>query len=110
MKAKLKTVEIMSTMDFEGTLDILLQELSALYHSYTNKGFSNLRFDLKYGYDGDVSDRYRLIGDRLETIEEVKKRASLAKKSKDTRAKLKLEQKASERAEYERLKRKFENN
>ena len=66
----------------------------------------NCRFETNYyGYDGGME--VEIIFYRMETDQEYDKRLSLEQKQKDLFKKKRLNKEEKERAEYERLKKKF---
>lgn len=90
----LKNLDMMDFLD--GTFDELIESMEMIKEEYPN--CSNFSLDLEFGrWEGD-NDELKLYADQLESDEDYQKRLN---------AEIALE--AKERAEYERLKAKYEN-
>lgn len=91
-------------LDFEGSVEELIKKLNDMFLDAVSLGYSNVRIEDTYegyGGDGSYTTSYYLVGERPETKKETAERiqhiTEIAKANADR-----------ERAEYERLKKKFE--
>lgn len=115
IKKKIKVKQLLVLdLDFEMSLDGLISKLRDDKKKFTKEDFSDLEIEQNYdyAYDGRDDKRFDLMGYRLETDEEFKKRIEKlkakniasrksAKKRKDNKEKKEFEQ-------YKRLHKKFE--
>lgn len=85
--------------DLSKPLEKVIGHLQKLQSKYSN--FKNLRLEPDHYY-------YNLLGDRLETNEEVEERIEHEKWEQEEEKKCELETQENELKEYKRLKKKFE--
>lgn len=89
----MKRLQITETITHNVDLDdVQLSNVSALITEEERKKYTNIRFltDTEGDYDEDANQVIRIIGDRLETIEEAKKRIDLKNKEKENKLKAKM--------------------
>lgn len=107
---KRDTIERFSRYDIESRSP---QEIITLLNPFVNHPvYSDITFEIEeeHGYYNDVSISFQLRGWRDETEAERNKRLADAQKARERDKRRKQLEKDSERAEYERLKKKFEHN
>jgi len=94
------TAHTVSPYDFEGTLENLLKEVKALIDEYGSK--ARLDYDPHHSepYSSEASPQFGVLVSREETEEEYQSRVAVEKALGDDRE-------ARERAEFERLSKKF---
>jgi hypothetical protein len=109
MKKRLMISEVIASLYDGLTIEQLADICKEVLQS---KNWSNAR--IRVDWISDNSDVYNIIGDRPETEIEMSKRVRQAEKERKALAAYKQKQKVSqalqERAEYERLKKKYETN
>jgi predicted ATPase len=88
-------------------LNEAIEMLSNLSKIYTENGYKNLRLDMILLRYEDV-ERLYLLGDRIETDKEYNKRLKMLNEEMSKKKADKKIAEEKERAEYERLKKKFE--
>lgn len=94
-----ETIRMMSTSEFNGDIDDVIDRLTSLRDSSINqRGYLRVKIDFDEGWN---NVEIILRGERYLTEEEIAKKVELEKLTK----KVKLDR---ERAQYERLKKKFE--
>jgi hypothetical protein len=113
MSRKKKLIEHLSTLspyDLSGEIHTIIDSLQNLAEIYEKKGYSNLKLDYEYGYEGHESE-FGLVGERFETDDEYArrlKRLEKAKASAKVRAKKAKEKKKQKEIKlYEKLRRKY---
>lgn len=89
------------------SLNEAIEMLSNLSKIYTENGYKNLRLDMILLRYEDV-ERLYLLGDRIETDKEYDKRLKMLNEGKSKKKADNKIAEEKERAEYERLKKKFE--
>ncbi len=95
------TITIHDDLELDG---ITLAQLSEMMSE--DQGFFNIRLSGEsMGYGGYA---YSIVGDRLENDHEYNERVAILKKMSEDKKKLKKKREERDRAEYERLKKKFE--
>jgi len=95
--------------EMENSIDSIMEQLTSLKKELTDKGFTNLTLDRKYGshYDYDGYDIV-VMGDRLETDEEFQSRLDFLKKVKENNKKSAKDKKDAEYKTFLKLQKKFE--
>lgn len=104
-------VVLVDDFDFDNSLDYILNTLNDIKSEYPD--YSDFRFNKTYWELDDIFV-YELVGYRLETDVEYANRLNARKADinakKQAKAKAKANKEEAERAEYERLRAKFERN
>jgi hypothetical protein len=88
-------------------LNEAIEMLSNLSKIYTENGYKNLRLDMILLYRYEDVERLYLLGDRIETDKEYNKRLKMLNEEKSKKKTDKKLAEEKERAEYERLKKKY---
>jgi hypothetical protein len=93
-------VDDVSTWEFEGTLATVLERVQALIQKHGPDARLDYNRNFYYDYDNDPTPRFELYVEREENDEEFNKR--LAEQAEYDR-----QREAAEKAEFERLSKKF---
>jgi len=93
-------VDDVSTWEFEGTLATVLERVQAMIQEHGPDAYLAYNRNFYYEYDNEPTPRYELYVDREENDAEVKQR--LFEQAEQTR-----NREAAEKAEFERLSKKF---
>jgi hypothetical protein len=94
------TAETLSPYDFEGTLEDLLKKVKTLIKEYGSKARLDYNRYYQEQYSSEASPQFDVLVSREETEEEYHSRVAVEKALGDDRE-------ARERAEFERLSKKF---
>lgn len=106
-KKKLITERVngLDSIDIEGKFAAVIDMLFKLRDTAINAGYTDIFIEYGYGYD---QYRYYLCGTREETDKEYQTRLSNEAKAAERVKEQKQLKEAKDRAEYERLRKKFE--
>jgi len=94
------TAHTLSPYDFEGTLEDVLKEVKVLIDEYGSQARLDYNRYYQEQYSSEASPQYDVLVSREETEEEYQSRVAVEKALGDDRE-------ARERAEFERLSKKF---